>query len=156
MFQLFNHSLVFGKQPGWSTVIFTYDGAYPGLSFQLALVLIAFFGIVAGDSLLRTYRTTGGGPLDGCELHPSEMILVGGFPYFPALLVVLTKLLHSGYVPRYEWPAILGLVLGSVYLVRTIWAKSASTYLLAALLIAFAFQGCMNVLSLYKSSRGLV
>jgi hypothetical protein len=137
-------------QPSWDVVYSTYDGTYLGLSFRLALVLLTFFGIVAGVSLLRACRTAGGGKLDECDWHPSEIILAGGFLYFPALLVVLTKLLNSGYTSRYGWPAILGLALGSVYLVRAIWAKSASTYLLAALLIAFALQGS---LSLYGSNR---
>ena len=61
---------------------------------------------------------------------------------------MLTKLLHSGYTDRYGWPAILGLVLGSVYLVRTIWLKSSSAYLLVALLIGFVGS---DVRSLYKA-----
>jgi hypothetical protein len=79
-----------------------------------------------------------------CEFGPPEIILVSSFLIYPALLVVLTKLLGSGYTSRYGWPAILGLVLGSVYLVRTIWLKSSSSYLLVPLLIAFAVHGGRN------------
>ena len=55
-----------------------------------------------------------------------------------------SKLLHSGYTPRYGWPAIFfGFVLGSVYLVREIWLKPFSIYVLMALFIAYlAYQGC--------------
>ncbi|MGD0061612.1 MAG: hypothetical protein ABSD58_19565 [Verrucomicrobiia bacterium] len=151
---LLHYRDIFGKnfwsQPDWDTVISTY-GSYLGLDSTLALVLIAFFGIVVGDSLLRMCWTPKGGLLDERDFGPPEIILVGGFLYFPALLVVLTKLLHSGYTSRYGLPAILGLVLGSVYLVRTIWLKSSSAYLLVALLIAFAYQGSSDVRGLYKA-----
>ena len=131
----------FWSRPNWGTVIGTY-GSYLGLDSTLALVLIAFFGIVVGESLLRMCRTPGReGSLDERDFGLPEIILVGGFLCFPAILVVLTKCLHSGYTPRYGWPAILGLVLGSVYLVRSIWLKPSSTYLLVALLLAFAYQG---------------
>jgi hypothetical protein len=69
-----------------------------------------------------------------------ELILVSGFLFYPAFLVVLTKLLGGGYTFSYGSPAILGLVLGSAFLVRTIWLKLPSTYLLIALLIAFAVE----------------
>jgi hypothetical protein len=142
----------FWSRPGWTMVISTYD-TYLGLGSNLALVLIAFFGIVLGDSLLRMCRTARSGSVDERGLDPSEIILVGGFLYLPALLVVLTKLLHSGYVPRYGWPAILGLALGSVYLVRAVWLKPVFTYLLAALLIAFVYQESTEARNLYNTSR---
>jgi hypothetical protein len=70
-----------------------------------------------------------------------EIILVCSFALYPALLAVLTKLVGGGgYAFRYGWPGILGLVLGLVYLVRTIWFKPSSRYLLAALLVAYAVQ----------------
>jgi hypothetical protein len=142
----------FWSRPGWTMIISTYD-AYLGLGSNLALVLIAFFGIVLSDSLLRMCRIARGRSADEHDLGPSEIILVGGFLYFPALLVVLTKLLHSGYAPRYGWPAILGLALGLVYLLRAVWLKPVSTYLLAALLIAFVFQRGTEARNLYNTSR---
>jgi hypothetical protein len=108
-------------------------------------------GIVVAESLLRTCRKPGEGSLDERDFGPPEIVLVGGFLYFPALLVALTKLLHSGYAPRYGWPAILGLVLRSVYLVRTIWLRSSSVYLLVALLIAFTYQCSFDIRMLYKA-----
>ena len=142
----------FWSRPSWGAVVESY-GTYLGLDSKLALVLVAFFGIVVGASLLRMCRMAGEASLDGRDLGLSEIVLVGGFLYFPALLVVLTKLGHTGYHPRYGWPAIFGLALGSVYLVRSIWLKSASTYLLVALLIAIAYQVSGEVRSLYNSSR---
>jgi hypothetical protein len=155
---LLHYRDIFGKnfwsQPHWDTVISTY-GSYLGFDTTPALVLIAFylafFGIVVGASLLRMCWTPREGSLDERDFGTPEIILVGGFLYFPALLVVLTKLLHSGYAPRYGWPAILGLVLGWVYLLRPIWLKSSSAYLLVALLIGFAFQDGNDVLGLYKA-----
>ena len=141
----------FWARPSWRTVVGTY-GNYLGLDSILALVLVVFFGIVVGDTLLRMWRR----PREGSperDFGPPEIILVGGFLFYPALLVVLAKSLDSGYAPRYGWPAILGLVLGSVYLFRTIWPKSSSAHLLGALLIAFAVQGGNDVGLLSKPSK---
>ena len=151
---LLHYRNVFGKtfwsRPSWSMAVRTY-GAYMGLDDKLAFVLILFFGLVVGDSLLRMM----GQPREGMREHefaPPEIILVSGFLFYPALLVVLTRLLGSGYTPRYGWPVILGLVLGSSYLVRTIWLKPSPAYLLVALLIAFAVQGGKEFRTLYKAS----
>src|SRR5262249_32640128 len=132
---LLHFRAVFGKnfwaRPRWSTTITTYDH-YLGIAFIWAFVLILCFGLLVGDSLLRRMRQLREGTPEH-EFGPPEIILVSGFLLYPALLVVLTKLLDSGYTSRYGWPAILGLVLGSVYLARTIWPKSSSFYLLVAL-----------------------
>lgn len=135
---------IFGKtfwsRPSWGMVISTYGSSYLGIDYRLAIVLIAFFGLVVVASFLRMYRTSSQISHAKRQFSPPEVILVGGFLCFPALLVVLTKLLHSGYTPRYGTPGILGLVLGSAYLFRTLCLKSCSIHLLGALLIAFAVQ----------------
>jgi hypothetical protein len=146
----------FWARTNWGTVIGTY-GSYLGLESKLALVLIAFFGIVVGALLVRRRRTPGAeGSPDEHAFGPPELILIGGFLYFPAILVVLTKFLHSGYTDRYGLPAILGLVLGLVYLVRSVWLKSSSIYLLAALLIAFAYQGGNDIWDLHYAGSSKV
>lgn len=133
----------FWAQPSWNMITSTYS-FYLGISSTLALVLIVFFGKVAGGSLLRMCRTPGKGTVDERSFSAPEIILVSGFLYFPALLVVLAKLLHGGYTDRYGWPAILGLVLGLTYLLRPLWHKPASIHLLGALLIAFVVQGGLD------------
>jgi len=134
---------IFGKhffaRPPWSMVFETYSD-YLGIDYKLSLVLIVFFGIVVGER--------------GASLP--EIILVGGFVLYPALLVVLTKLLHSGYTPRYGWPGVLGLALGSAYLFSAIWLKPFSAYLLGAFLIAFAVQGVQDFRLLPKPGSAKV
>jgi hypothetical protein len=140
----------FWSPPHWTMVFTTYSD-YLGLNWTLALVFIIFFGITVVYSLLRMLRRLGDGSLERDFCLP-EVILVGGFLFYPALLVALTKLLsNSGYTSRYGWPAILGLVLGSVYLVRPIWFKSSSAYLLMALLIVFAVQEGIDFRIIYKA-----
>lgn len=147
---------IFGKsfwsQPTWRTVLSTY-GTYLGIDPPiLALVLVVFFGIVVGGSLLRMRRTSGEGSLER-DFSPPEIVLVGGFLCFPALLVALTKLVHSGYTPRYGWPAILGLAFGLAYVLGAIRPKSYSIHLLGALLIAFAVQGGIDFGLLAKAGE---
>jgi hypothetical protein len=150
---LLHYRDVFGKnfwsRPSWGAVISSYVN-YLGLDLTLALVLIACFGLVLSDSARRMRRTPEEGSFGEHRVGTPEIILIGGFLCFPALLVVLTKLLHSGYTPRYGWPAILGLALGPVYLARTVWLKPCSAYLLVALLIAFAYQSGRDFRRLYK------
>jgi len=134
----------------WDMMCTTYAD-YLGLDWKLALVFIVFFGITVGYSLLRTLPRLAAGSLARDFALP-EIVLVGGFLFYPALLIALAKLLNnSGYTPRYGWPAILGLVVGAVYLVRPIWLKSSSGYLLVALLIVFAVQEGGDFRRLYQA-----
>lgn len=123
----------FWSRTQWSWLTATY---YLYLRVgEYVLVVAVLLGIVIGMSLLMALGKPGDErPEDNFSLP--ELVLVGGFVFYPALLVVLTKLLSAGYVPRYGWPAIFGLVLGLVYLLRSTWAASAQ--LLIALLIVFA------------------
>ncbi|HEV8412399.1 MAG TPA: glycosyltransferase family 39 protein [Bryobacteraceae bacterium] len=150
----------FWSQSSWGMLLSTY-GFYAGLDtpwavFLFTLVLIAFLWLVVDNGLLPMWQTTREGSPNENNFTPPEVVLFSGFLCFPALLIVLTKLLHSGYTPRYGWPAILGLVWGSVYLVRTIWLKSFSIYLLVALMIAFAYQGVSDVRKLSKARSSTI
>jgi hypothetical protein len=129
----------FWAQPSWRMVVSTYSN-YLGIdSIFVAFALILFFVLMIGDSLLRMVQQPEGmSQVRG--FSPPEIILAGSFLFYPAMLVVLTKMFGSGYTPRYGWPGILGLVLGSVYLVKTTWLRFSSTYLLVALLITVAAQ----------------
>jgi len=137
----------FYSRPSWSTAVSTYGG-YWGLDAHFALVLILFFGIAVGDKLSGMLRT----PIEKSpkgDFSPPEIILVGGFLLYPAFLVVLAKLSGGGYGARYGWPAILGLVLGSMYLFRAMWRSYG--HILGALVIAFAIQACNDVITLAKA-----
>ena len=130
----------------WSVVYTTYAD-YAGLNWTLAVVFVVFFGTTVVDFMLRILPKLPGGPPHRLDRVP-EIVLVGGFLFYPALLVIFAKVLgNSSYVPKYGWPAILGFALGSVYLLRSIWLRcsSASARLLVALLIAFSLQGYGDV-----------
>jgi hypothetical protein len=145
----------FWSRPIWYTAVETYKSYYLVDGIRPTLVLIFFFGIMVCDSLLRMFRKPRKTSHE-CDFSPPEITLVGSFLFYPALLVLLTKLFGSGYTSRYGWPVILGLVLGSVYVFRTIWLKPYSTQLLGALLIVFALQGGLDFSRLSKaSSSGL-
>lgn len=138
---------VFGKnfysRPSWGTAVSTYT-SYFGLDYNVAFVLVLFLGLVLGDSLLKLlWQPKTARPKLNTALP--EIILVGGFLFYPALLVVLTKLMGGGFTDRYGWPAILGIVLGVVFVFRSFWLKSSSAYLLVALLIAFVVQSAHDL-----------
>ena len=137
---------IFGKnfwsQPTWGLTFSTYR-SYLGFDSMLALVLVLLLGIVVGGSLLRTLRNHE--ESTDSDFSPPEMCLVGSFLFYPAFLVLLTKLLGSGYTPRYGWPGILGLALASAYLFHAVRSRSSSAHLLGALLIAFAVQGAVDL-----------
>jgi hypothetical protein len=118
--------------------------------FAIQLTILFFFGLLISHSIFRMLNEPRKGAREGGFSLP-ETILVGSFLFYPSALVVLTILVHSGYTPRYGWPVILGLALGSAYLVQTTWSKRASIYLLAALLMAFAVQGFDDFRTLNKA-----
>jgi 4-amino-4-deoxy-L-arabinose transferase-like glycosyltransferase len=136
----------FWARPDWSTALWTYT-LYIGPAVAIALVVTFAFAIVVDDSLPRISRRPGEGSLEG-NFSPPELALVGGFLFYPALLVVLTKLSHAGYAERYGWPAILGVALIAAHSFRSIWLKSSSAYLLAALLIFSGFQSRLDFIHL--------
>jgi hypothetical protein len=144
----------FYVQTSWGKAISTYS-TYLGIGYNLAFVLILFFGLVVGDSLLRMMRQPRKSTSERDFILP-EIVLVGGLLFYSAFLVVLTKLLGGVYDDRYGWPAILGMTIGSVYLFRVTWFKSSSADLLvAALLIAVAAQGS-NELTLQSKAASTI
>jgi hypothetical protein len=148
----------FWAQPSWSMAGSTY-WYYLGIGDHpepTVLLILLFFVLVVSDSLLRMIWQPREG-MNEREFSAPEIILVTGFLFYPAFLVVFTKILGSaGYHPRYGLPGILGLVLGSVYLVRTLWFKSSSyAYLLAALLFGFAIQGYKDFRMLKADSNNV-
>jgi len=140
----------FWSMPSWSMAVRTYK-EYLGLDVNIALVLILFFAVLAGERLLRTLR----GPKEEItrnDFSLPEITLIGGFLFYPAFLVLLTKVLGGGYVSRYGWPAILGMVLGAVYLLRTSWLQSWAPQFLAVLLLVFIYQALRDVNELSGSA----
>lgn len=131
----------FWAQPQWTRVVSTYAG-YLGLGINLSLALTALLGIVIGMAALGKLRQRANeAPKD--ELGAHELVLLGGFIAYPAVLVTLTKMAHAGYVDRYGWPAVFGLVVGAVYVLRRTSARPL--FVLSALLIAFAYQGLQDL-----------
>jgi len=140
----------FWSKPGWSMAVTTYN-AYLGLDVEIALVLILFFAVLAAERLLRTLRGHTE-EITRNDFSLPEIILIGGFLFYPAFLVLLTKVLGGGYVFRYGWPAILGMVLGAVYLLRTSWLQSWPRQFLAVLLLVFVYQARIDVKQLSGSA----
>src|SRR5262249_30454934 len=133
----------FWSKPSCSMAVTTYK-AYLGLDVEIALVLILFFAVLAWERLLRTLRGHTE-EITRNDFSLPEIILIGGFLFYPAFLVLLTKVLGGGYVFRYGWPAILGMVLGAVYLLRTSWLQSWPRQFLAVLLLVFVYQARNDV-----------
>lgn len=152
---LFRFRELFGAHywslPTWGMLVVTYEH-YLGFDYKVTFLVVVFLGVSLGASFVRSLRRPGGVSLDG-DFGPSEIVLIAGLLFYPALLVVLTKLLHSGYVPRYGWAGILGLAIGSVYSLRTIWDSSSFGHiLLLASLFVFGLQACHDYDFLSKSA----
>jgi hypothetical protein len=79
-----------------------------------------------------------------------ELVLAGGFLFYPALLIVLTSVMGSGYVPRYGWPAIFGLMVLLAYLLGR--AAQLVAGLTAVLLLVFLLSGVDQMFALSKTS----
>lgn len=154
---LLHYQEVLGKQfwspSKWSSALSTYS-FYLGLDVTHALVMVVIIGLAIGSLLLQILRTHEALSAEP-DFSPPEVVLIGGFLFYPILLVALTTLLCSGYTPRYGWPAVLGLVLGSVYLLRLSWLTSSSAKLLWALLIVFTIQSRRDLKMLATPAQGM-
>ena len=124
-------------------VVTTYDG-YLGLDGKLALFVILFFAALAGQRLIHTLRGEREEP-GGNDFSLPEIVLIGGFLFYPAFLVVLAKLAGGGYTARYGWPGILGMVFALVFSFRASLIRSYSAQLFAALLLVFIYQAREDV-----------
>ena len=71
-----------------------------GLDWRLALVLIALFGFVVGDSLLWTRRTSEEGFFDECDFGPPEIVLVTGVLFYPAWTVTFKLGCAQKFLPK--------------------------------------------------------
>jgi hypothetical protein len=139
----------FWAQPDWRTVFSTYK-YFLGVDLSIfPIILILLLGLIATKAFVRTFRQPGQ-DLRESEFSLPETLLAGGFLLYPALLVVLTKATGGGYTPRYGSPVILGLALGSLYLIHVIWPKPFSTYLLIALLIVFLARDSSEFRGFYR------
>jgi len=125
----------FWSKPTWSTALSTYS-EYIGLQPTFLLALVLLLGFLTAEAVRRGWQASSAS--DKFQPQVQELVLLMGFLSYPALLVILTKILGSGYTPRYGWPAILGFALGVVYLFRVYTLPFV--HLAVALLITFAVQ----------------
>jgi len=132
----------FWSKSDWSMVVTTYDG-YLGLGSKLALVVILFFAMLVAERLVHALRGREESPRNDFSLP--ELVLIGGLCFYPALLVVVTKLLEGGYTTRYGWPALFGMVFALVFLFRASWVQSYAPQLLGAMLLVFLYQARSDV-----------
>jgi hypothetical protein len=138
----------FWSKARWGMLVPTYE-AYLGIDSKLALVLMLLLAFTAGGWLLQIVRGHRQAWAED-NFNLPELALICGFLVYPGLLVILTTLAGGGYTPRYGWPAILGLVLASVYLLRSSPRPASSAHLLAALLVVFVYQARFDITQLFK------
>ena len=138
----------FWSRPSLRTFGSTY-GAYFGLNRWVGMALLLFCGFVVIRAILQNLRK----PLEdnpADDLTTPELVLAGGFLFYPALLTALTRVMGSGYVPRYGWPAIFGLmVLLASLLGRAVQLVAGLT---AVLLFVFLFSGVDEMVAVSKTS----
>jgi hypothetical protein len=143
---VFGHN--FWSRPHLSKVGSYYE-TYFTLDQSLGLALLLFCGFVVVRAVLQVLRKPSKhNPANA--LTTPELVLAGGLLFYPALLLVLTKVMGSGYVPRYGWPAILGLLFLLAYLLGN--AGQLVAGLTAVLLLVFVHNGIEQMASLSKTS----
>ncbi len=131
----------FWAPPKWGLLVggyYTFTGLERG-AIGLVCIPLALFALVLGRFLWKSLRDPAAA-MSPSGFQPPEVALIGGFIFYPALLLALAIMFHSGYTPRYGWPAIFGLSLGVVYLLGGVRQAPRMGTLLGALLLAFAVQ----------------
>jgi hypothetical protein len=130
----------------WTTALTTYGRIFD-MNDHLALAGVLLFGLVVAGTVYQWWRNPQQALVRGLPLP--DMLLIGGLLLYPAVLAALAKVAGSVYTERYGWPAILALVLGSMFLAGSLWMKPVAAQVLVVLLAVFAFQ-------LYGDLRGLL
>ena len=143
----------FWARSKWYQLALTYD-YYLLHNFNITDVQIVFHGLGLAAAVFRMVRNTGSGTFEKESYSVSELVLIAGFLFYPALLVVLAKGSHSGYTDRYGWPGILGLILGAVYLLRP--TLRAYGPVVIALAMAFVGQGVQILFTLPEADSTTV
>ncbi len=127
----------FWSKPTWNYIVYTY-GVLDGISAAYSLAFIVFAGIAAVATAISLDRTRA--PEQTRSVHGfevPEIVLSIGFLLYPAVLVTLLKVQHSGYTSRYAWPLIIGFVFTFIFVFRARTANSHATWLVCALLLVF-------------------
>jgi hypothetical protein len=131
----------FWSKPTWMTTVETYE-TYLGVSEKLAFAIIVCFGLLLASSLVQSLRT----PPETYRLRnfsAPETVLIASLLCYPILLVALAKLSGSAYVPRYGWPAIIGLAWALIDIIAS--HVRAVACLAATLLISCGVAGCYDL-----------
>ncbi|MGJ5815079.1 hypothetical protein [Paludibaculum fermentans] len=133
----------FWSLPKWGTFLSTYQLYLGGeVNWALILSLLLVGGVLfALPGVLRRHRAREAEA--GFSLP--ELALICAFAIYPAWLVLLAMAGRSGYVPRYGLPAMIGLALGVVYLLRPVWRHGHAVVLPGALLIFFLVRAGFEV-----------
>jgi hypothetical protein len=127
----------------------SYYETYFAIDQWLGLALLLFCGFVVIRAVLQIQRKPSDHSTSNALTTP-ELVLAGGLLFYPALLLVLTKVIGSGYVPRYGWPAILGLIFLLAYLLGK--ADQLIAGLTAVLLLVFLLSSIDQMVALSKTS----
>ncbi len=144
---LMHFRAIFGRSfwslPDWGTIFSTYRlyvNADVNLGLILAIVILVACAVALPKMVQRWRNAT-----PEAHFPIPEVVLICGFLCYPALLVLLTMLMGSGYVPRYGWPAIFGLASGAVYLLRNRWRDARLLILPATFFIVFAMRSTADL-----------
>jgi hypothetical protein len=160
----------FWAKSTWDETYKTYSH-YLGFDWQLSAVFVVFLGIFFltrwltsipnidrwADANVTHSKATGfraEHTFNEGEFSFPEVAILAGLVTYPALLVIITQVLHSGgYTPRYGLPAVFGMSIGVVYLLRPIWPRSYSVFLLVALALVFVLQEGSDILRPQKMGQ---
>ena len=143
----FGHAFAphFWSRTSWSDAIRTYQTYLP-LDLTLSLALLMTFAMVLARFVFLQIRSEWSVSSGRRTTRVSEMVLIAGFMFYPAMLAIITRLLHSVYTPRYGSPAVFGLVLGLVYFLRL--PRIASKFAVFALLVVIGLRGIQDFMHL--------
>ncbi len=141
----------FWAKPSVDLTISTYS-EYLGFDGAWIVAMLVFGGFVFSSMVFRASRTTAE-DLSSRTLPAPELVFLAGLVLYPPLLILITSILHGGYTARYGWPAILGLVLGLVYLGWALWSWANFTRFVVALLIALCLQFGVDMASAVDPSN---
>lgn len=136
----------YAGKPAWTSAYMTY-APYSGAGLNIALLLLCFAALLPLPVVLSRLRR-GRIPLKFGHFHIPEVVLAYTLILYPGLLVVGTKILSAGYVPRYGWPFIIGAAIFLAILLGASERCWPPNVIALAFILVFGIQSVTNILLL--------
>jgi hypothetical protein len=146
---------VYSQSPTYSPplerMLVTYKN-YLALDINYAVLLLALAVTALLALMVERWRREPAGGEAGGGFSAPELALALMLTLYPAMMVAMTIIFHTWYLPRYAWPVIVGLAIVWGILCSSIKARPTAAALMAAMALTFSLQTAKDMAKMISSA----